>query len=135
MRWIPFAAWTDETPQVRDETFIALRARHHAIRDAWQQEQSHRIDVEHITCESCGNIIDGSASFDALTIECPTCKQRLNLPPYMRGKGTWNYPIEPKPIIWKSQTSDFIKGVAMGMLTMMLIVGIIAAAYFVLTLQ
>src|SRR5437870_3100821 len=114
MRWIRFASWAKESPWVRDETFIALRARHHAIQDAWQQESSHPIDVQYIVCAYCGGRIDCSASLDALTIVCPSCHKRLDLPPYMRGKGIWNHPIERKPIVWNSKTPEFIKGFAVG---------------------
>jgi len=94
----------------RPETFVALRARHEALRIAEAVVRGAGVDVEQLNCHSCGAELDWRCAIEQVAIDCPACGAVNELPCHLRYRiprygedesGTLDYAsIEPDRRRW-----------------------------------
>jgi hypothetical protein len=94
----------------RPETFVALRARHEAMRIAEAVIRGGGVNVEQLSCHSCGAELDWKLANEQVAIDCPSCGAVNELPCHLRYRippsideetGTLDYAsIEPDRRHW-----------------------------------
>jgi hypothetical protein len=68
----------------RPETFIALRARHEALRIAEAIIRGGGVNVEQLNCHTCGADLDWKSAIEQVAIDCPSCGAVNELPCHLR---------------------------------------------------
>ena len=68
----------------RPETFIALRARHEALRIAEAVIRGGGVNVEQLNCHTCGTDLDWRSATEHVAIDCPACGAVNELPCHLR---------------------------------------------------
>ena len=68
----------------RPETFIALRARHEALRIAEAVIRGGGVNVEQLNCHTCGAELDWKRASEQVAIDCPACGAVNELPCHLR---------------------------------------------------
>ena len=68
----------------RPETFVALRARHEALRIAEALIRGDGVNVEQLNCHSCGAELDWRLAIEQVAIDCPSCGAVNELPCHLR---------------------------------------------------
>ena len=93
----------------RPETFVALRARHEALRIAEALVRGPGVNVELLNCHTCGADLDWRRAIEQVAIDCPACGAVNELPCHLRYRvppgddetGTLDYAsIEPDRRHW-----------------------------------
>jgi hypothetical protein len=94
----------------RPETFIALRARHEALRIAEAViHGSAGVNLEQLNCHTCGAELDWRHAIEQVAIDCPGCGAVNELPCHLRYRvppsedegGTLDYAsVEPDRRHW-----------------------------------
>ena len=96
----------------RPETFIALRARHEALRIAEAVIRGAGVDVEQLNCHTCGGDLNWRDAIEQVAIDCPACGAVNELPCHLRYRvapqeqeGCLDYAsIEPDRRVWWNDT-------------------------------
>jgi hypothetical protein len=99
----------------RPETFVALRARHEALRIAEAVIRGGGVNVEQLNCHSCGADLDWKRAIEQIAIDCPSCGAVNELPCHLRYRvppaddddaaGTLDYAsVEPDRRRWWNDT-------------------------------
>jgi hypothetical protein len=68
----------------RPETFVALRARHEALRIAEAIIRGGGVNVEQLNCHNCGGDLDWKNAIEQVAIDCPSCGAVNELPCHLR---------------------------------------------------
>ena len=68
----------------RPETFVALRARHEALRIAEAVIRGGGVNVEQLNCHTCGAELDWKHAIEQVAIDCPSCGAVNELPCHLR---------------------------------------------------
>jgi hypothetical protein len=68
----------------RPETFVALRARHEALRIAEAVIRGGGVNVEQLNCHTCGAELDWKNAVEQVAIDCPSCGAVNELPCHLR---------------------------------------------------
>ena len=68
----------------RPQTFIALRARHEALRIAEALIRGGGVNVEQLNCHNCGAELDWKNAIEQVAIDCPSCGAVNELPCHLR---------------------------------------------------
>ena len=93
----------------RPETFVALRARHEALRIAEAVIRGGGVNVEQLNCHTCGAELDWKNAIEQVAIDCPSCGAvnelpchlRYRVPPSEEETGTLDYAsVEPDRRHW-----------------------------------
>ena len=98
----------------RPETFIALRARHEALRIAEAVIHGGAdVNLEQLNCHTCGAELDWKHAIEQVAIDCPGCGAVNELPCHLRYRvppsddegGTLDYAsVEPDRRHWWNDT-------------------------------
>lgn len=71
-------------PADRPETFVALRARHEAMRIAEAILRGGGVDVQRFNCHACGSDLDWNRADTEVAVDCPACGAINELPCHLR---------------------------------------------------